>query len=80
MDTSRTGEYVPSDIDVVQTRVQSKVVTQSPEQINTAVAAQVTVTDYEIEKSTGLGAAEIILRVVCLVSNWTLRTIIETII
>ena len=72
MDTSRTGEYVPSD--VVQTRVQSKVVTQSPEQINTVVAAQVT--DYEIEKSTGLGAAEIILRVVCLVSNWTLRTII----
>ena len=46
-----------------------------PDQID--IATTVTgsqATDYDIEKSTGLGAAEIILRVVCLVSYGALST------
>ena len=69
METNSTGEYGRSDV------VQSKVVTQSPDQID--IATTVTgsqATDYDIEKSTGLGAAEIILRVVCLVSYGALST------
>ena len=72
METNSTGEYGRSD--VVSDVVQSKVVTQSPDQIDTATAVTSQATDYDIEKSTGLGAAEIILRVVCLVSYGTLST------
>ena len=59
METNTTGA---SD----QTAVRSKVVTQSPDGPTHIIATQTPA--HEVETSTGVGAGEIILRVVCLVS------------